>query len=104
MHRVDAYVVGNARLGCIWLYDTFIDKNRAVLWPEGYRAAFNPVRIYDPDGVIVWREGDLRTLGGGPVEVFIERIPPACRIGATAWWLPRFRVASTDPTSPPTRR
>lgn len=80
--------MGDAHLGCVWIYDTYLDEKRAVLWPEGYRAAFGPVRIYDPHGRIVWREDDLHTLGGGPVEVFHERIPRACRTAELPWWLP----------------
>jgi hypothetical protein len=97
-------VVGDARLGCVWLYDEGTRANRAVLWPKGYRAAFHPVRIYDPDGVIVWREGEQRSLGGGPSPVHVDRIPARCRTGDLAWWLPYFRVPSSGlPSNGPSR-
>lgn len=78
---------GDERLGCVWIFDTDTHERRAVLWPDGYRAAFNPVRIYDPKGKIVWRGGRVHTIGGGPSEVHVERIPRACRTGDYAWWL-----------------
>jgi hypothetical protein len=86
--RIVASVAGDARLGCVWLVEEGTLKRRALLWPTGYRAAFAPLRIYDPNGRIVWREGEVRSLGGGASPVHVERIPRACRVGDSAWWLP----------------
>jgi len=82
---MEAFVTGDARLGCVWLLR---DGTRyAVLWPSGFRAAFGPVRIYDPDGRVVWREGVEHAIGGGWSTERVERIPAACRTGDTAWWI-----------------
>jgi hypothetical protein len=35
------------------------------VWPYGYHAARDPIRIYDSDGALVATEGDLVTSGGG---------------------------------------
>ncbi len=81
----------------MWL-ETGSGERQQVLWPEGHRAAFNPLRIYDSDGVIVWREGVERVVSGGPNEVHMERIKPACRADdlyeGLVWWLPLFRLPS----------
>ena len=36
-----------------------------LLWPPGYTASTNPIRVYDPHGVEVAAEGDTVTLSGG---------------------------------------
>lgn len=89
--------MGDAKTGCVWL-ETADGYRQAVLWPKGHRVAFNPLRIYDSDGVVVWREGVERVVGGGPSTVHAERLKPACRVDDRpddlVWWLPLFRLPS----------
>jgi hypothetical protein len=89
MHSLRTYVTGDEKSGCVWFAESGTDELRAVLWPEGFRAAFDPVRIYNPEGRVVWREGVEMSVSGGPSTVHVDRIPPACRTGDLAWWMPR---------------
>ena len=36
----------------------------ALLWPPGFTAGANPLRVYDPQGVEIAAEGDTVTAGG----------------------------------------
>lgn len=65
------------------------DKNGryAVLWPKGYYALFNPLRIFNGSGRELWRQGQLQDVGGGFNDYKIERVPAACRKGSLAWWM-----------------
>jgi hypothetical protein len=72
-------VVGDSAKDCVWLSQQNGNRH-AVLWPRGYWARFDPVRIYNEKGTQVWREGQPRDLGGGG-QTMVSRLPPACRIG-----------------------
>jgi hypothetical protein len=43
----------------------FDGQRLPVIWPKGFHATFDPVRIYDRSGRIVAREGDTIEAGGG---------------------------------------
>lgn len=61
-----------------------------ALWYPGYWARFDPVRIYDSRGLLVWSELDPpRDVEGGFVEVFVDRIPEQCRTNdyPYPWWV-----------------
>lgn len=55
--------------GCVYLDDG--QSRVATVWPFGYTADGDPLRIYDADGAEVLREGDRFSSGGGfvPAEV-----------------------------------
>ncbi len=36
-----------------------------IVWPHGYHAAANPLRVIDNNGQVVARVGDVITLNGG---------------------------------------
>lgn len=80
-------LVGDQRLGCVWVVQG--GRRLAALWPPGYRAKFGPVRIYDEAGE-VWREGQVRELGGG-VSSVVDRVPEACRTGTRVLFIKALR-------------
>ena len=41
------------------------ERREAMLWPEGWRVAFNPTRLISPDDEVVATEGDELRVGGG---------------------------------------
>lgn len=51
--------------GCVWIDTEASEPRVAILWPRGYSARFDPVRVYGPDGQLLARGGDRVTLGGG---------------------------------------
>jgi photosystem II stability/assembly factor-like uncharacterized protein len=51
---------------CFWVSPGGYDYAKtALVWPHGFSARDNPVRLIGPDGQILARPGDLVTLGGG---------------------------------------
>lgn len=56
---------GDAQLegGCAWL-DTEEEGRVEPRWPDGYRVAFDPVRLLGPDGEVVAEEGDTVAVDG----------------------------------------
>ncbi|MBW3665621.1 MAG: hypothetical protein KY469_21205 [Actinobacteria bacterium] len=56
---------GDAQLegGCAWL-ETETEGRVEPRWPDGYRVAFEPVRLLGPDGEVVAEEGDTVTVRG----------------------------------------
>lgn len=56
---------GDAQLegGCAWL-ETKREGRVEPRWPDGYRVAFDPVRLLGPDGEVVAEEGDTITVRG----------------------------------------
>ena len=82
-------IEGDASTGCVWIaYPS--GEHRIALWYPGYWARFDPVRIYDTRGRLVWSESDPpRDIGGGFVEVFWDRIPEQCRVDGhpRPWWV-----------------
>jgi photosystem II stability/assembly factor-like uncharacterized protein len=51
---------------CFWVSPGGYDYARtALVWPHGFSARDNPVRLIGPDGQVLARLGDLVTLGGG---------------------------------------
>jgi hypothetical protein len=50
---------------CLWLeYDT--GQRTIVIWPAGFTARADPVRIVAPDGQVIATVGDLIEGGGAP--------------------------------------
>jgi hypothetical protein len=77
-------LLGNRKLGCVWIVQG--TRRYAAVWPPGFRARFDPVRIYDAEHRLVWREGQVMELGGGPGPQ-ADRVPPRCRVGEFAVWV-----------------
>lgn len=64
--------------GCLWL-ESADGARRAVLWPSGYGARYEPAVLLDEHGQVVAREGDRIEGGGG---VYQEQAP-RCATGDT---------------------
>lgn len=80
-------VTGDASKQCVWLVFPGIEEPQAALWPTGWRARFDPVRIYNQDHDEVWRAGQLRQHIETPRQLgdeYINRIRPECRVGDKA--------------------
>lgn len=41
------------------------ERREAMVWPDGWRVAFNPTRLIDPSGEVFALEGDFLRVGGG---------------------------------------
>jgi hypothetical protein len=54
------------RGGCV--YGEFGRDRTGLLWPFGYHAESDPLRVYDEDGRLVAQDGDVLESGGGHVE------------------------------------
>jgi len=73
----DAFVGGRLRGspdvdgGCVWLEEARL--RFAVLWPQGYSAQFDPLRLINERGEVIAREGDLIRAGGGNYVEPMER-------------------------------
>jgi hypothetical protein len=66
---------------CFWISPSGESKDRvALLWPEGHQGALDPPRVLNASGEVA-REGDLLTMGGGPVTA----AAPPCATGSV--WL-----------------
>lgn len=80
---------GDAQLegGCAWL-DTEAEGRVEPHWPEGYRVAFDPVRLLGPDGEVVAEAGDTVRVSGA----IAGDVMTVCQIG------PVFEVTEVHPT------
>lgn len=78
-------IVTDAKHECVWLQRPD-GKKLAALWPPDHYALFDPLRVFDGTGREIWREGQLRAVGG-PAEG-ISNIPKRCRVGDVAWLAP----------------
>lgn len=74
---VTGALAGNADLegGCAWLETD--DGSVEVVWPEGYRVTFDPVRLRGPDGEAIAEAGDEVTVEGR----FAEDRASICQVG-----------------------
>ena len=57
----------------------------SVLWPPGFTAEFNPVRIIDADGVVVAKDGDQVEVTGSFAADATVYQPHRCVIGTELW-------------------
>lgn len=98
LEALQARVEGDRGTGCVYLVSEGVPRI-AALWPPGYQAAFDPLRILDADGKVVAREGVALEIGGGTVEVMQDRIPEHCRGSDTyegTYWISSIDMAG-DP-------
>jgi len=86
--------------GCVWLTEDSTPKppRLAYLWPEGFRARFDPVELIGPDGVVIAREGDYIAMGGGVHTIDAIEIN-RCTFGVNEVF--RVQVGSVRRAEPP---
>ena len=83
-------LAGDEEAGCVWLLpeqqgEKDYDPVRvAVVWPAGFSARTNPLRLYDAKGRLVAREGKLRLGGGYGSAAGFEELG-RCRLGESVW-------------------
>ena len=61
---------------CVWLAGH--GGRSAIVWPAGYHARLHPLEVLDAQGVVVAKDGDLISFGGGEAPV---RPGGACMLG-----------------------
>ena len=82
---------GDAESGCVWLLPEQQDRKSydpvrvAVVWPAGFSARTNPLRLYDAEGQLVATEGDPLRLGGGFVPATGFEGLGRCQLGESVW-------------------
>jgi hypothetical protein len=83
--RLVATLRGDPELdgGCVWLRQGTIEF--AVLWPEGFSADFNPVRLYDGDDNLLVQDGETLELTGSFAAEPTAYQPHRCSIGSELW-------------------
>ena len=83
--KMMATLVGDPELdgGCVWLRQGVVDLS--VLWPPGFTAEFNPVRIMDAAGTVVAQGGDQVELTGSFAADPTAYEPHRCTVGPELW-------------------
>lgn len=61
-HAVEGQLEGSN--DCTWVTFDGSNERRALRWPPGYSAQFDPLVVYDPQGAVIARGGD-HVLGDG---------------------------------------
>jgi hypothetical protein len=85
MAQISGVLEADAENKCVWLrvpepYDDTGDTKLSIVWPAGYTARTDPIRIYGADGELVATEGDEILMGGG-----IGSAGDRCRVGSSTW-------------------
>lgn len=80
-----ATLQGDAALdgGCVWLRQT--NTEFSVLWPTGFTAEFDPVRLYDEAGNLIAEEGDRLAVTGTFAPEPTDYQPYRCAVGTELW-------------------
>jgi len=83
--RMIATLTGDPAMdgGCVWLRQGTTDFG--VLWPGGFAAEFNPVRLYDAEGELVAQEGDQVELTASFTADPAAYQPHRCAVGSVLW-------------------
>jgi hypothetical protein len=81
----------DAQQGCV--HGEFGQEHTGLIWPFGYYAEANPLRVYDQDGQLVAQEGDVLESGGG----FSSREGPD-RCEASGVWVMNGRPTVVEPS------
>lgn len=83
---------GDADTGCVWLvsreYEADVPGGRvATVWPRGFTALWDPLRLMRSTGEVAAVEGDVVRTGGGlvPMSPPVPPIPSACWNGDEVW-------------------
>lgn len=67
---------GQLEGGCAWL-ESEAEGRVEPRWPEGYRVAFDPVRLLGPDGEVVAEAGDSVRVSGAVA----DDVMTVCQVG-----------------------
>ncbi len=83
--EIKGVLEADAENNCVWLrvpepYDDTGDTKLSIVWPAGYTARTDPIRIYEANGELVATEGDEIRMGGG-----IGGPGDRCRVGSSTW-------------------
>jgi hypothetical protein len=79
---------GDADSGCVWITpsEPMAEGERIpVVWPRGFTAEWEPLRIYRDGGELVAEESDSIVTGGGFTATERERVPEQCRPDGEVW-------------------
>jgi hypothetical protein len=79
---------GDTETGCVWIVpsEPIPEGERiAVVWPRGFSAEWEPLRIYREGGELVAEEGDSIVTAGGFTTTSRDRLPEECRSGDEIW-------------------
>jgi hypothetical protein len=102
-----ATLEGDADEGCVWLLPTtevdgVDDEGRlAAVWPAGFKAWTDPIRVFDDTDVLVGEQGDTLDLSGGavPFEAALadksspaHEIPARCRTSEIFWAVSDYAI------------
>lgn len=89
----------DAELRCVYFADGGDDTGgngrTAPIWPFGYTATSDPLQIFDQDGRLVAREGDVIQMGGGHIGPPGDTRPENC--AATDVWIMSSRPEVVGP-------
>jgi len=92
-------VMFDAELRCVYFSadpdEPAGEARTAPIWPFGYTAESNPLRIFDQDGQLIAREGDVIQTGGGHVGPPDDDRPENC--GANDVWIMSSRPEVVGP-------
>jgi hypothetical protein len=69
--------------GCVWLEQTTTEFS--VLWPPGFTAEFDPIRLFDETGTLIAEGGDRLVLTGGFAPEAADYQPYRCAVGTELW-------------------
>lgn len=81
---------GDAKTGCVWIVpsEPIPEGERiAVVWPRGFSAEWEPLRIYREGGDLVAEERDSIVTAGGFTTTSRELVPEKCLFGEEIWLL-----------------
>jgi hypothetical protein len=81
---------GDATTGCVWIVppEPMPEGERiAVVWPRGFSAEWEPLRIYREGGELAAEEGDSIVTAGGFTTTSRDRLPEECRPEGEIWLL-----------------
>jgi hypothetical protein len=90
---------GDADSGCVWITpsEPMAEGDRIpVVWPRGFTAAWDPLRIYRDGGELVAEESDSIVTGGGFTATERERVPEECRSGGEVWLVSSVQKTSSE--------
>ena len=92
--RIIATLAGDAAVdgGCVWLRQGVTDLS--VLWPPGFTAEFDPVRLIDATGTVVAQEGDQIEVTGSFAADATAYQPHRCEIGTELWLAGMVRTSN----------
>jgi hypothetical protein len=73
-------LAGDPATGCVWFEGIGSEARVSAIWPSGFTVTFDPLRVYDAEGVLFAEEGQTYTTLGGSEST---DPPDACRQDAS---------------------